>query len=290
MKKGMTSLTALLLTLLLALGGVAFSDGNVESPSLSDEEVITCEHEFMETFEYENGRSEFIPLNDWEHVFNAYAPAWEQCAKCGLKRSVGEKLYYTETNKHAFADGVCTDCGAASFCPHDMKVLLYARDSYTPYEQIDAATHRVTYTTTPYYRCLRCGEEWHEDSLQPQTVVQTEKHQFSEGRDGGWECYACGYVSECAHENTVEVYGWAQDISDYTPVDGYTHLVTGTRFWYEECADCGKRLSDDPVREEQATAVENHNIAEMDGLYCWDCGYCPNTEEEPVSYTHLQEL
>ena len=98
MKKGMTSLTALLLTLLLALGGVAFSDGNVESPSLSDEEVITCEHEFMETFEYENGRSEFIPLNDWEHVFNAYAPAWEQCAKCGLKRSVGEKLYYTETN------------------------------------------------------------------------------------------------------------------------------------------------------------------------------------------------
>ena len=136
----MTSLTALLLTLLLALGGVAFSDGNVESPSLSDEEVITCEHEFMETFEYENGRSEFIPLNDWEHVFNAYAPAWEQCAKCGLKRSVGEKLYYTETNKHAFADGVCTDCGAASVCPHDMKVLLYARDSYTPYEQIDAAT------------------------------------------------------------------------------------------------------------------------------------------------------
>ena len=285
MKKGMTSLTALLLTLLLALGGVAFSDGNVESPSLSDEEVITCEHEFMETFEYENGRSEFIPLNDWEHVFNAYAPAWEQCAKCGLKRSVGEKLYHTETNKHAFADGVCTDCGAASACPHDMKVLLYAQDSYTPYEQIDAATHRVTYTTTPYYRCLRCGEEWHEDSLQPQTVVQTEKHQFSEGPDGGWECYACGYVSECAHENTVEVYGWAQDISDYTPVDGYTHLVTGTRFWYEECADCGKRLSDDPVREEQANVVENHNIAEMDGLYCWDCGYCPNTEEELPVYS-----
>ena len=285
MKKGMTSLTALLLTLLLALGGVAFSDGNVESPSLSDEEVITCEHEFMETFEYENGRSEFIPLNDWEHVFNAYAPAWEQCAKCGLKRSVGEKLYYTETNKHAFADGVCTDCGAASVCPHDMKVLLYARDSYTPYEQIDAATHRVTYTTTPYYRCLRCGEEWHEDSLQSQTVVQTEKHQFSEGRDGGWECYACGYVSECAHENTVEVYGWAQDISVYTPVDGYTHLVTGTRFWYEECADCGKRLSNEPMREEQATAVENHNIAEMDGLYCWDCGYCPNTEEELPVYS-----
>ena len=285
MKKGMTSLTALLLTLLLALGGVAFSDGNVESPSLSDEEVITCEHEFMETFEYENGRSEFIPLNDWEHVFNAYAPAWEQCAKCGLKRSVGEKLYYTETNKHAFADGVCTDCGAASVCPHDMKVLLYARDSYTPYEQIDAATHRVTYTTTPYYRCLRCGEEWPEDSLQSQTVVQTEKHQFSEGRDGGWECYACGYVSECAHENTVEVYGWAQDISVYTPVDGYTHLVTGTRFWYEECADCGKRLSNEPMREEQATAVENHNIAEMDGLYCWDCGYCPNTEEELPVYS-----
>ena len=285
MKKGMTSLTALLLTLLLALGGVAFSDGNVESPSLSDEEVITCEHEFMETLEYENGRSEFIPLNDWEHVFNAYAPAWEQCAKCGLKRSVGEKLYYTETNKHAFADGVCTDCGEASACPHDMKVLLYAQDSYTPYEQIDAATHRVTYTTTPYYRCLRCGEEWHEDSLQPQTVVQTEKHQFSEGPDGGWECYACGYVSECAHENTVEVYGWAQDISDYTPVDGYTHLVTGTRFWYEECADCGKRLSDDPVREEQANVVENHNIAEMDGLYCWDCGYCPNTEEELPVYS-----
>ena len=285
MKKGMTSLTALLLTLLLALGGVAFSDGNVESPSLSDEEVITCEHEFMETFDYENRRSEFISLNDWEHVFKAYAPAWEQCAKCGLKRSVGEKLYYTETNKHAFADGVCTDCGEASVCPHDMKVLLYAWDSYTQYEQIDAATHRVTYTTTPYYRCLRCGEEWHEDSLQPQTVVQTEKHQFSEGRDGGWECYACGYVSECAHENTVEVYEWAQDISDYTPVDGYTHLVTGTRFWYEECADCGKRLSDEPMRKEQATAVENHNIAEMDGLYCWDCGYCPNTEEELPVYS-----
>ena len=70
-----------------------------------------------------------------------------------------------------------------------------------------------------------------------------------------------------------------------TPVDGYTHLVTGTRFWYEECADCGKRLSDDPVREEQANVVENHNIAEMDGLYCWDCGYCPNTEEELPVYS-----
>lgn len=166
-----------------------------------------------------------------------------------------------------------------------MKVLLYAQDSYTQYEQIDAATHRVTYTTTPYYRCLRCGEEWHEDSLQSQTVVQTEKHQFFEGPDGGWKCYACGYVSECAHENTVEVYEWAQDISVYTPVDGYTHLVTGTRFWYEECADCGKRLSNEPMREEQATAVENHNIAEMDGLYCWDCGYCPNTEEELPVYS-----
>ena len=256
MKKGMTSLTALLLTLLLALGGVAFSDGNVESPSLSDEEVITCEHEFMETFEYENGRSEFIPLNDWEHVFNAYAPAWEQCAKCGLKRSVGEKLYHTETNKHAFADGVCTDCGAASACPHTDTYEWYEPDydasTYTP---VDAWTHTYAEHGTLQTVCENCGATVSEKE---EVRTGTGSHAYFDG-----VCDLCGAENACPHDLTTVDYIW--DEETYVKIDENTHKMAYDAEGYITCLRCGETVGTTPVRHVEM--IEEHSFYEGE-CYC----------------------
>ena len=255
MKKGMTSLTALLLTLLLALGGVAFSDGNVESPSLSDEEVITCEHEFMETFEYENGRSEFIPLNDWEHVFNAYAPAWEQCAKCGLKRSVGEKLYHTETNKHAFADGVCTACGYA--CPHTDTYEWFDWDydasTYTP---VDAWTHTYVEPGTLQTVCENCGA----------TVSEKEEFRTGTGSHAYFDgvCDLCGAENACPHDLTTVEYVW--DEPTYVKIDENTHKMAYDAEGYITCLRCGETVGTTPVRHVEM--IEEHSFYEGE---C-DCG------------------
>ena len=258
MKKGMTSLTALLLTLLLALGGVAFSDGNVESPSLSDEEVITCEHEFMETLEYENGRSEFIPLNDWEHVFNAYAPAWEQCAKCGLKRSVGEKLYHTATNKHAFADGVCTDCGAASACPHTDTYEWYEPDydasTYTP---VDAWTHTYVEPGTLQTVCENCGATVSEKE---EVRTGTESHAYY---DGG-VCDMCRAENACPHDLTTVDYIW--DEETYVKIDENTHKMAYDAEGYITCLRCGETVGTTSVRHVEM--IEEHSFYEGE---C-DCG------------------
>ena len=254
MKKGMTSLTALLLTLLLALGGVAFSDGNVESPSLSDEEVITCEHEFMETFEYENGRSEFIPLNDWEHVFNAYAPAWEQCAKCGLKRSVGEKLYHTETNKHAFADGVCTACGYA--CPHTDTYEWFDWDydasTYTP---VDAWTHTYVEPGTLQTVCENCGA----------TVSEKEEFRTGTGSHAYFDgvCDLCGAENACPHDLTTVEYVW--DEPTYVKIDENTHKMAYDAEGYITCLRCGETVGTTPVRHVEM--IEEHSFYEGE-CYC----------------------
>ena len=257
MKKGMTSLTALLLTLLLALGGVAFSDGNVESPSLSDEEVITCEHEFMETFEYENERSEFIPLNDWEHVFNAYAPAWEQCAKCGLKRSVGEKLYYTETNKHAFADGVCTDCGAASACPHADTYEWYEPDydasTYTP---VDAWTHTYAEHGTLQTVCENCGATVSEKE---EVRTGTGSHAYFDG-----VCDLCGVENACPHDLTTVEYIW--DEETYVKIDENTHKMAYDAEGYIRCLRCGETVGTTPVRHVEM--IEEHSFYEGECYFC----------------------
>ena len=257
MKKGMTSLTALLLTLLLALGGVAFSDGNVESPSLSDEEVITCEHEFMETFEYENGRSEFIPLNDWEHVFNAYAPAWEQCAKCGLKRSVGEKLYYTETNEHAFADGVCTDCGAASACPHADTYEWYEPDydasTYTP---VDAWTHTYAEHGTLQTVCENCGATVSEKE---EVRTGTGSHAYFDG-----VCDLCGAENACPHDLTTVDYIW--DEPTYVKIDENTHKMAYDAEGYITCLRCGETVGTTPVRHVEI--IEEHSFYEGECYFC----------------------
>ena len=255
MKKGMTSLTALLLTLLLALGGVAFSDGNVESPSLSDEEVITCEHEFMETFEYENGRSEFIPLNDWEHVFNAYAPAWEQCAKCGLKRSVGEKLYHTATNKHAFADGVCTDCGYACLHADTYEWFDWDYDAST-YTPVDAWTHTYVEPGTLKTVCENCGATVSEKE---EVRTGTESHAYFDG-----VCDWCGVENACPHDLTTVDYIW--DEPTYVKIDENTHKMAYDAEGYITCLRCGETVGTTPVRHVEM--IEEHSFYEGE---C-DCG------------------
>ena len=256
MKKGMTSLTALLLTLLLALGGVAFSDGNVESPSLSDEEVITCEHEFMETFEYENGRSEFIPLNDWEHVFNAYAPAWEQCAKCGLKRSVGEKLYHTATNKHAFADGVCTDCGYACLHADTYEWFDWDYDAST-YTPVDAWTHTYVEPGTLQTVCENCGATVSEKE---EVRTGTDSHAYY---DGGI-CDMCRAENACPHDLTTAEYIWEEPT--YVKIDENTHKKAYDAEGYITCLRCGDGVGTTSVRHVEM--IEEHSFYEGE---C-DCG------------------
>ena len=255
MKKGMTSLTALLLTLLLALGGVAFSDGNVESPSLSDEEVITCEHEFMETFEYENGRSEFIPLNDWEHVFNAYAPAWEQCAKCGLKRSVGEKLYHTATDKHAFADGACTACGYACLHANTYEWFEWDYDAST-YTPVDAWTHTYAEHGTLQTVCENCGATVSEKE---EVRTGTDSHAYY---DGGI-CDMCGAENACPHDLTTAEYIWEEPT--YVKIDENTHKKAYDAEGYITCLRCGETVGTTPVRHVEM--IEEHSFYEGE-CYC----------------------
>ena len=58
---------AVLLALLLALPGFALAEGELlESPTLPDEPVVSCEHEFSRTFLEMTDRVEYAPKDaDW---------------------------------------------------------------------------------------------------------------------------------------------------------------------------------------------------------------------------------
>ena len=64
--------TALLLALLLALPGFALAEGGLlESPSLPDEPVVSCEHEFSHTFVEMTDRVEYTPEDADRHRLRA---------------------------------------------------------------------------------------------------------------------------------------------------------------------------------------------------------------------------
>ena len=77
--------TALLLALLLALPGFALAEGGLlESPSLPDDPVVSCEHEFSHTFVEMTDRVEYTPEDADRHKRTDYALYCDVCILCGL--------------------------------------------------------------------------------------------------------------------------------------------------------------------------------------------------------------
>ena len=73
MKKCLRRMAALL-ALLLALPGFALAEGELlESPTLPDEPVVSCEHEFSRTFLEMTDRVEYAPKDAATHTRTDYA-------------------------------------------------------------------------------------------------------------------------------------------------------------------------------------------------------------------------
>ena len=110
--------TALLLALLLALPGFALAEGGLlESPSLPDEPVVSCEHEFSHTFVEMTDRVEYTPEDADRHKRTDYALYCDVCILCGLTTEAKEEPYSDYYSSHDFENGACPTCGYV--CAHE---------------------------------------------------------------------------------------------------------------------------------------------------------------------------
>lgn len=218
---------------------------------------------------------EYVPLDAWAHTTNVYNVTSGVCENCGLILSEQKTLVDTFQTAHFFWDGVCEDCGTESICPHDMKRAVYGPGLEEECVMIDERTHSVTYDAEPFYRCLRCGVEWQDESLGTVHMTEISAHDF----DAQGVCYGCGFVNACAHEHLSEFYflNYSYDI-ECSSFTADTHTVSAYRDVYQCCEDCGMIWYDEPIRVEPYTATEAHQIdVAITGPQCTVCGYIPTS-------------
>ena len=160
MKKSLR-LAALLLALLIALSGLAAAEGLLESPSLPDEPVTDCEHEFSRTFLEMTDRVEYAPKDaDW-HTRTRYALYCNVCLLCGLTTEAWEDAYSSTDSSHDFENGVCPTCGYV--CAHENMREEEIWTAKQEYVYVDEWTH--TYTAYKMTRdvCVHCGMPFNEE-------------------------------------------------------------------------------------------------------------------------------
>ena len=156
MKKSLRCM-AVLLAVLLALPGFALAEGEMlESPTLPDEPVVSCEHEFSRTFLEMTDRVEYAPKDaDW-HTRTDYALYCNVCLLCGLTTEAWEDAYSSTDSSHDFENGVCPTCGYV--CAHENgtreEEIWTAKEER---EYVDSLAH--TYTAYNLLRdvCVDCG-------------------------------------------------------------------------------------------------------------------------------------
>ena len=186
--------------------------------------------------------------------------AYSQCPDCGegLERS----QIVTERQAHDFdMNGLCTKCSYCIDCAHPESARETVYDVEGDCLPLDAQHHTYTgpYTATVY--CRECGVAL---SVTSGSGTLTLDHAFDEGG----VCTLCGERNTCAHENAER---WSDVEWDAMPmyVSHMYHKVTGARYLYGYCPDCGQELPRELI-EARVTAREHHSLDE-NGV-CYACG------------------
>ena len=252
--------TALLLALLLALPGFALAEGELlESPSLPDEPVVSCEHEFSRTFLEMTDRVEYAPKDaDW-HTRTDYALYCNVCLLCGLTTEAWEDAYSSTDSSHDFENGVCPTCGYV--CAHENgtreEEIWTAKEER---EYVDSLTH--TYTVYTLFRdvCVDCGLVFSEEYEVEFTELQA--HSYENGA-----CKYCGTKNACPHDAVMVYYGYAPGDS-YEQIDERTHRHNYDSEAELFCPRCGVCVGYLPLRH--ISEVEEHS-SDMMGFCA--CGY-----------------
>ena len=263
---------ALVLALLLLFPNFAFAEGEMlESPSLPDEPVATCEHTNVSEAVIQSGYR-YVPETEWTHRYESYDIVERTCNDCGALLFAGEVLNSTSTIVHQVdTSGVCYACGAQIDCPHDLKRQCYVQ--YTAeYTDVTPSTHTANFDSYIFEVCLRCSAFWG-DYNNTVRVSEVQPHVFVDG-----VCRDCGYIEVCTHENTQLIWETASTSANNVKVDANTHIASYIREQYPRCLDCGKILYDDFTGEYEEFEVTEPHVY-INSLQCERCGYVPMDDE-----------
>ena len=263
---------ALVLALLLLFSNFAFAEGEMlESPSLPDEPVATCEHTNVSEAVIQSGYR-CVPETEWTHRYESYDIVERTCNDCGALLFAGEVLNSTSTIVHQVdTSGVCYACGAQIDCPHDLKRQCYVQ--YTAeYTDVTPSTHTANFDSYIFEVCLRCSAFWG-DYNNTVRVSEVQPHVFVDG-----VCRDCGYIEVCTHENTQLIWETASTLANNVKVDANTHIASYIRQQYPRCLDCGKILYDDFTGEYEEFEVTEPHVY-INTLQCERCGYVPMDDE-----------
>ena len=254
--------TALLLALLLALPGFALAEGELlESPSLPDEPVVSCEHEFSHTFVEMTDRVEYTPEDADRHKRTDYALYCDVCILCGLTTEAKEEPYSDYYSSHDFENGVCPTCGYV--CAHENgtreEEIWTAKEEYV---YVDEWTH--TYTAYKMTRdvCVHCGMPFNEEYAVEFTEQQP--HWFVDG-----VCEGCGAQSVCPHDMVTVSYRYALE-ETYTPIDDYTHRRDSVAHPLYICLRCGQEWEDTSTTRTESV-IDHHHFEDYNDGKC-ACG------------------
>ena len=273
--------TALLLALLLALPGFALAEGELlESPSLPDEPVVSCEHEFSHTFVEMTDRVEYTPEDADRHKRTDYALYCDVCILCGLTTEAKEEPYSDYYSSHDFENGACPTCGYV--CAHENMREEEVWSAKEEYVYVDEWTETYTAYKMTHDVCADCGMSFNEEYA----VEFTERrpHTFVNG-----VCEGCGAQNVCPHDMMKVDYEYTSSFEDpypmtYRIIDDHTHGIDFESYPIYTCLRCGERWTDTSVPPRKVTDIENHYFDRYNERKCI-CGL----EDPGCAHEHMGE-
>ncbi len=182
--------------------------------------------------------------------------------------------------------GVCRYCGyvkpADEVCKHEhTKAIYYDEGMHTLSK--NATGHVMISDYMEEVLCTDCGTQVALNVVK-KDFISTGMHEFAS--DG--VCYVCGYQREkdivnqpdtCKHEHTVVETQTVRTL-EVVKRDDNGHVIKAVVADVTVCDDCGERLTETNVRNEEVT--EGHRFG-YDGK-CVGCGYM-----NPCKHTHVHE-
>ncbi len=246
-----------------------------------DEGDEECTHENTDFFSYfETYGAEYI--NSEKHLAQQREWQSEYCVDCGLilERWIGTENTRELEEAHCYEeDGMCW------VCEHDEPVeecahvnVCRAPDWYLV-EVLDSneTGHKMKYECRGQsYECPDCGDYWYEE-FDPEDYETREDEEFEpHDFDYDGECWVCGYVNQCQHENyyTEEdsSYIWEQ-----IPGGNNVHRCIEVREVDYYCSECDCYLGFDEYYIDEYEEAHVDDFKELG--YCWMCGYVLSKDE-----------
>ena len=226
--------------------------------------ITNCKHEHTVSnwyWEHWDART-FESIDNWNHKVTGDTIDFTYCFDCDKQLSHSDPVTRTETYRHDYEYGECTDCGHV--CEHPSTYNSWYWDEVS-FDEIkgDNKYHKETGTQVTATYCSVC-RSWISDGERIEVSDEKYTHDYEE--DG--ICYSCGHVNTCEHKNRAED-GYWYSVSKYEDW-GSKEMMRGKVVFYSRCADCNAwytEVDDDP----QDHAQKYDHEYDENGV-CYYCG------------------